>query len=117
MHAIARENLQHFLYAYKESPKEQGLRLLHDARKSQAQRREREYQRAVQSLRAAVVNHITHSDAPTWPSLAIFPRCFRNRIVGHLAQRIAPLPHHLHVPFTTSYCLNSLCDRIVLSYR
>ncbi|KAK6014879.1 hypothetical protein OSTOST_19727 [Ostertagia ostertagi] len=58
MHTIARESLQHFLYAYKESPKEQGLRLVHDAKKSQALRREREYQRALQNLRAAVVNHI-----------------------------------------------------------
>nr|CDJ81356.1 Src homology-3 and Voltage-dependent calcium channel domain containing protein [Haemonchus contortus]CDJ90731.1 Src homology-3 and Voltage-dependent calcium channel domain containing protein [Haemonchus contortus] len=54
MHAIARENLQHFLYSYKESPKEQGLRLIHDAKKSQALRREREHQRALQNLRAAV---------------------------------------------------------------
>ncbi|KAK6013577.1 hypothetical protein OSTOST_21104, partial [Ostertagia ostertagi] len=54
MHTIARESLQHFLYAYKESPKEQGLRLVHDAKKSQALRREREYQRALQNLRAAV---------------------------------------------------------------
>ncbi|VDO20998.1 unnamed protein product [Haemonchus placei] len=60
MHAIARENLQHFLYSYKESPKEQGLRLIHDAKKSQALRREREHQRALQNLRAAVVNHINH---------------------------------------------------------
>ncbi|WKX91057.1 hypothetical protein Q1695_009693 [Nippostrongylus brasiliensis] len=54
MHTIARENLQHFLYAYKESPKEPGLRLVHDAKKSQAQRREREHQRALHHLRSAV---------------------------------------------------------------
>lgn len=54
MHTIARENLQHFLYAYKESPKEPGLRLVHDAKRSQAQRREWEHQRALQNLRSAV---------------------------------------------------------------
>ncbi|KAK6728337.1 hypothetical protein RB195_005771 [Necator americanus] len=54
MHTIARENLQHFLYAYKESPKEPGLRLIHDAKQSQAQRKDREHQHALKHLRAAV---------------------------------------------------------------
>ncbi|KAL6729169.1 hypothetical protein Aduo_000247 [Ancylostoma duodenale] len=54
MHTIARENLQHFLYAYKESPKEPGLRLIHDAKRSQAQRKDREHQHALKHLRGAV---------------------------------------------------------------
>ncbi|CAJ0593520.1 unnamed protein product [Cylicocyclus nassatus] len=54
MHTIARENLQHFLYAYKESPKEPGLPLIHDAKRSQAQRKERNHQHALKHLRAAV---------------------------------------------------------------
>ncbi|RCN31377.1 hypothetical protein ANCCAN_22839 [Ancylostoma caninum] len=55
MHTIARENLQHFLYAYKESPKEPGLRLIHDAKRSQAQRKDREHQHALKHLRGAVL--------------------------------------------------------------
>ncbi|KJH50598.1 SH3 domain protein [Dictyocaulus viviparus] len=54
MHTIARENLQHFLYAYKESPKEPGLRIVYDARKSHAQRKQEDQQLALEQLRATV---------------------------------------------------------------
>uniref|UniRef100_A0A1I7XNI7 peptidylglycine monooxygenase n=1 Tax=Heterorhabditis bacteriophora TaxID=37862 RepID=A0A1I7XNI7_HETBA len=53
MHSIARENLQNYLYAYKESSKELGLGLVYDARRSHSLKREIENIRALRSLRAA----------------------------------------------------------------
>ncbi|CAI4230010.1 unnamed protein product [Auanema sp. JU1783] len=54
MHSIARESLQNYLYSYKETPKEPGLPLIRDAKKSQAFFKICEERRARKALKEAV---------------------------------------------------------------
>lgn len=60
MHSIARENLQTYLYSYKDG-KEQGISLLSDGRARYTRRVQEEEKQAVEALRNVIVSSNTHS--------------------------------------------------------